>query len=296
MTHHTDHRANRAAGGLLAAVCAAALAAIPAAADTLDDIVERGVLIAGTKTDYAPWGMRDSDGAIVGLEIDMINDFARRLSEYAGKEIAVELVPVVASNRMEFLEQGRIDMFIATMSDTEQRREVVGIVQPNYYSSGVSIFAKPETGIADWPDIDGRKICAVQGAWYNRDYGLKNGAEIVAFKGVPEVEQAVLDGRCEGWLYDDSAFISRQTLDPEKWAGFQLVVPTVADVPWGAAVRLSELDGRLSDMLSEATIDWHASGMLLELEKKWGVPETAWLRMMHEACKTGEAVCDKARD
>lgn len=280
----------------IAAALVGALFAAPAVADTLDDIIERGTLIAGAKPDYAPWGFRNPEGALEGLEIDMLNDFVRRLSEHAGKEIALELVPVVASNRMEFLEQGRIDMFIATMSDTEARRKVVGIVQPNYYSSGVSLFAKPETGITDWSDLDGRKICGIQGAWYNREHGLKNGAEIVAFKGVPEVEQALLDGRCEGWLYDDSAFVSRKTLDPEKWAEFELVVPTVADVPWGAAVRLEDLGGPLSELLSEAIIDWHASGTMLELENKWGIPETAWLRMMHEACQAGEPVCDMVRD
>jgi polar amino acid transport system substrate-binding protein len=282
-------------GRWLAAALAATLTVTPAAADTLEDIIERGTLIAGAKPDYAPWGFRNPDGALAGLEIDMLNDFVRQLSEHAGKPIELELVPVVASNRMEFLEQGRIDMFIATMSDTEQRREVVGIVQPNYYSSGVSLFAKPETGITDWADIDGRKICGIQGAWYNREHGLKNGAEIVAFKGVPEVEQALLDGRCEGWLYDDSAFVSRKTLDPEKWAAFELVVPTVADVPWGAAVRLDDLGGPLSELLSEAIAGWHASGTLLELEKKWGIPETAWLRKMHEACKAGEPICDSVR-
>lgn len=164
------------------------------------------------------------------------------------------------------------------------------------YASGVSPFARPETGIDGWEDIEGRKICGIQGAWCNREHGLTNGAEIVAFKGVPEVEQALLDGRCEGWLYDDSAFVSRKTLDPEKRGGFDLVVPTVADVPWGAAVRLEDLDGPLADLISEAIIDWHASGTMLALEAKWGIPETAWLRRMHEACKAGEPVGDKVRD
>ena len=52
---------------------------------TLEDIIERGKLVAGTKTDYAPWGMRDTDGNIVGMEIDMINDFAKRIGEKYGK-------------------------------------------------------------------------------------------------------------------------------------------------------------------------------------------------------------------
>ena len=114
--------------------------ASPAHADTLDDIVADGKLVAGIKTDYPPWGMRDSDGQIVGLEIDLVRDLAKRIGEKAGKTIEVELVPVVASNRMQFLEQGRIDVMIATMNDLPDRRKIVGSVFPNYYSSGVAVL------------------------------------------------------------------------------------------------------------------------------------------------------------
>lgn len=38
--------------------------------------------------------------------------------------IEVELVPVIASNRMQFLQQGRIDVMIATMSDGSVSKEL----------------------------------------------------------------------------------------------------------------------------------------------------------------------------
>ena len=41
---------------------------------------------------------------------------------------------------MQFLEGGRIDLMIATMSDRTDRREIVGIVGPNYYSSGTNVM------------------------------------------------------------------------------------------------------------------------------------------------------------
>jgi polar amino acid transport system substrate-binding protein len=267
-----------------------------AAADTLADIIERGKLVAGVKTDYAPWGMRDSDGNIVGLEIDMVMDLAKQIGEKAGKEIEVELIPVVASNRMQFLEQGKIDLMIATMSDKPDRREVVGILQPNYYSSGVAVLAHKDSGIDGWDTVEGKKICGIQGAWYNKDHGLKNGAEIVAFAGVPEVEAALLDGRCVGWLYDDSAFVPRKVNDPEKWADYAIATPVVANVPWGAAVRKDELDSPLAAAFSEAIIDWHKSGTLIALEEKWGIPATQWLVDMKAKCEAGDKVCDSTLD
>lgn len=265
-------------------------------ADTLSDIVEKGKMSVGIKTDYAPWGMRDKDGNIVGMEIDMVRDFARRLGEAAGKEITVELIPVVASNRMEFLQQGKIDVMIATMNDTQERRKIVGTIQPNYYASGTTILARKDSGIDGWESISGKKICGIQGTWYNKEYGLKYGAEMVTFAGVPETEAAVLDRRCEGWLYDDSAFVPRMTADPAKWADFKIATPVVAVVPWTAAVRLEDRDAPLGKALSAAIIDWHKSGFLIDLEAKWSIPATKWLADMHDKCVANDPICNDTVD
>ncbi len=267
-----------------------------AVAGTLDDIIAKGKMVVGIKADYAPWGMRDANGNVVGMEIDMVHDLARRIGYQAGKPIELDLVVVTASNRMQFLEQGKIDLMIATMSDKPDRRKVVGIVQPNYYSSGVAVFAHKDSGIDGWDSIKGKKICGIQGAWYNKDHGLKRGAEIVAFKGVPEVEAALLDGRCVGWLYDDSAFVPRKVNDPDKWKDYAIATPVVDDVPWGAAVRLDDLNAPIGKALSDAIIDWHKGGMIIALEKKWGIPKTQWPEEIRAKCLAGEQICDSKHD
>ena len=283
---------------MAATVAAAAVltATSGAFAGTLEDIIERGKIVIGSKADYAPWGMRDAQGNIVGMEVDMAMDFAKRIGDKAGKTIEVEVVPVVASNRMQFLEQGKIDLMIATMSDKLGRREVVGIVQPNYYSSGVAIFAHKDSGVKDWPDIEGKSICGTQGAWYNKEWGEKNKANMIVFKGVPEIEAALLDGRCVGWLYDDSAFIPRKVNEPEKWADYSISTPVVADAPWGAAVRKEDVNEPIGKALSAAIIDWHKAGKVVEWEKKWGIPQTKWVVDMMEKCNAGDKACDDVLD
>ena len=272
------------------------VAGSPALADTLDDIIARGKVVVGVKADFPPWGMRDAAGKLVGMEHDMIADFAGRLSAVAGKPIAVEKVVVVASNRMQLLVQGKTDMFAATMSNRPDRRKVVGIVQPGYYSSGVAVLAHSHSGIDGWASLNGRKICGIQGAWYNKEHGLRNGAEVIAFKRVAELEKALLERRCAGWLYSDSAFIARKVNSPKKWTDFSIATPVVDDVPWGAAVRKEDLGGRLGRMLSAAIIDWHKSGFLIALERKWGIPATRWLVDMRKKCLAGDKVCNDVYD
>src|SRR5262245_45821267 len=122
---------------LAGAVALMAAFATPASAqDAMSAIKQRGKLIVGVKNDYKPWGFVDLNGQIVGLEIDLARDVADRLG------VGLELVPVVASSRLEFLQQGRIDLIIATLTDTPQRRNVVGMIEPHYYAGGVNILAK----------------------------------------------------------------------------------------------------------------------------------------------------------
>jgi len=281
--------------GALALLALLLSATAPAQADTLQDVIGKGKLVAGIKTDYPPWGMRDKDGQIVGLEIDLVRDFAKRIGDKAGKTIEVELVPVVASNRMQFLQQGRIDVMIATMNDLPERRKVVGSVYPNYYSSGVAILARKDAGIDGFESIKGKSICGVQGTWYNKDWGAMKGADMVIFPGVPEVEKALLDGRCVGWLYDDSAFVARQVTEPDKWQNFKMATPVVGDVPWAAAVRLDELNAPMGKLLADTIADWHRSGTVAKLETKWGIPQTKWVTSMQDACKRGKPSCGKER-
>ena len=85
-------------------------------------VMKRGKVVIGVKADYKPWGYRSPNGDLVGMEIDMAKDVAGAMN------VKLELVPVQSSNRMQFLEQGKIDMMIATMSDRVDRRKIVGII------------------------------------------------------------------------------------------------------------------------------------------------------------------------
>jgi polar amino acid transport system substrate-binding protein len=156
------------------------------AQDTLCRIITSGKLKAGVVVDYKPWAYRGGGGEFLGLEPDMARDVAKTLG------VEVEFVPVNSANRMEFLAQGQIDLMIATMTDNLKRREVIGIVHPNYYSSGYNIIMPKSAKPSAWSAVKGQKICAVQGSWYNRPAQEKFGLNLLAFPGITEVEAALL--------------------------------------------------------------------------------------------------------
>ncbi|HEX9789703.1 MAG TPA: transporter substrate-binding domain-containing protein [Kiloniellales bacterium] len=260
----------------IAAGFAAALAAAPAQADSINDIKARGTLIVGVKADYKPYGFRDPSGAIIGIEPELAQDVADKLG------VKLELVPVVSSNRMQFLEQGKIDLMIATMTDRPDRRKEVLIVDPNYYSSGTNVMSLKSAGLKKWEDLKGKPVCGIQGAFYNKKTQEEFGAEVVAFKGTAEVYTALKQGLCVGFVYDDSALIA-QLQDVAQWGDYEMSLPTIDDEPWGLAVQLGE--DKFAALISDMIVGWHKSGRILELEKKHGVANTPFAIAMHEKYK-----------
>jgi polar amino acid transport system substrate-binding protein len=252
-----------------------------ARADTLEDIKKKGTLVVGVKADYPPYGFRDPSGEIVGMEIDMAKDVAQRLG------VKVQLEPVVASNRMQFLQQGKIDLMIATMSVNDERKKAVGIVEPYYYAGGVALLAAKSANIKTGADLKGKPVCAIQGSYYNNEIQSKmTGTNLIAFKGVPENEQALLNGQCVGFAYDDVLLIYKKKADADKWKDFEVVkLPEITPLPWGLAVKSEDKDTAWGKFMSDAVTDWHKKGTLVEWEKKWLGENTEWLLDMQAKMK-----------
>lgn len=240
----------------------------------LKRIQEKGTMVVGVKADYKPWGYRDTSGAIVGLEPDMAQMFADSLG------VKLELVPVIASNRMQFLQQGQIDVMIATMSDTKDRREMVGIKTPNYYASGTAAMTPKALGMTEWENLRGKPACAIQGSFYLQKVEQSYGVQIVGFANAAEAKQALRDKKCVAFIYDDTT-IGADLLSPD-WSEFEMSLPVEDFVPWGVAVAKEEENCALGNMVSGIQYSWHQSGKLIELEKKWGVQPSPFLVEMHE--------------
>ena len=261
----------------ISAIAGFAVTSAPLQAQTLDKIKQRAILVVGTKADYKPFGFRDPGGSIVGFEPDLAKDVADRLG------VKLELEPVVSANRMQFLQQGKIDLMLATMNVTDERRKTVGIIEPSYYASGVNVFVNSKVALKRWEQLKDQKVCGIQGAFYNKYVAEKYGADIVAFRGQNEAETALQQGNCIGWLYDDTAFQERLA-DP-KWAAFEMPLETILTEPWGAAVKLEERDGPWGQFIAKTITDWHRGGKLIETEKKWGISPSAFLKKAREQTK-----------
>ncbi len=263
-----------------------------ALADRLDVIQKRGTLIVGVKSDYPPFGMLDADGRLIGFEADLAAALASRLG------FDLRLVAVTSTNRLQKLEEGAVDVVIATLGDTPQRRQIATLIEPSYYASGAAVVAPPQTRLSSWADLRGKKVCATQGAYFNRPMAERFLLDLQVFNGTRDTRLALRDGRCVAWLYDDTGIVG--VLSDPEWASYQTPLPSMMVSPWAIAIAASERGLRLERAISDAVADWHRSGWLIATERRWGIEPSQFLADLHELWSrvrpNGTPVCVRLAD
>lgn len=246
-----------------------ALASLPVRADLLQKIEATGVLTVGVKNDYQPFGFIDETGGLAGYDVDV----ARAIAEHL--QVSLQLIAVTSANRLQRLAAGEIDMVIATLGDTVERRALVTMVEPQYYGDGANVLLRPDFNVERWADLRGHTVCGVQGAVWNRPMSQRLLLEVRALGGIREARLALSDGRCVGWLYDEVAL--RQEMQGGELADYALPLPTQMVLPWAIALPASERGGALDRRVGDLVAEWHRSGWLLELERQWGLPPSPFL-------------------
>ncbi|PHR86965.1 MAG: ABC transporter substrate-binding protein [Blastopirellula sp.] len=120
--------------GLVAALlCTASSAAF---ADKLQDVLDRGYLIAGSGSTNAPWHFKDESNKLVGFDIDMLRLIAKGLFDDATK---IEFVNQSGDARVPNLATDKVDVTCQFMTVTAGRAQLVEFSVP-YYREGVGLM------------------------------------------------------------------------------------------------------------------------------------------------------------
>jgi polar amino acid transport system substrate-binding protein len=100
---------------LLLAACQGETTAV----STYDQVTENGTVRIGVRNDNPPMSFVDDNGDWVGFDIDLANAMAEQLG------VELELVPVDGTTRISFLQDGEVDMSIASMNHTRSRDDAI---------------------------------------------------------------------------------------------------------------------------------------------------------------------------
>ncbi|WP_416051005.1 transporter substrate-binding domain-containing protein [Cupriavidus basilensis] len=262
---------------LLALVLTTLLGSATAHADaTLDRIHQRktisiGVIVNGT----GGFGSIDpASGEMIGFNPDLARQIARDLG------VQAELVPVLPANRVQFLQQGKVDLLVASMLLTPERAAQMDYAPTPYYrNGGTAVFLK-RSGIKRWEDLRGKPVCLSQGSSYAKPLSAQYGAELKGFKGMSESLLALRGGAsCVAAVHESVTLNTLVARDPE-WRDYAVLPDEVDPAPQVAWVRKGEKD--TAAVVDRIIQDLHRSGRLIELESKADLlPRSPLLAQLH---------------
>jgi ABC-type amino acid transport substrate-binding protein len=224
------------------------------AQSTLAEIKKRDKLIVGVKTDFPPFGSIDAAGKNVGFDIDVAHELAKAM---LGDPSKIELVSVTSGNRIPYLQSGKIDIIVATVTINDERKKVVEFSDP-YFLSGALILVPKASPINDVKDLNGKKVAIIQGSITDQDLAdLTPQATSLKYAKVTECVLAVKAGHADAFVQDDILILRLAKENTDMRVAGKAFLPR----PYGIAVRKGDVEfngwvnAQLKRMRGDGTYD-----------------------------------------
>ncbi|MDR3300191.1 MAG: transporter substrate-binding domain-containing protein [Candidatus Accumulibacter sp.] len=237
---------------------------------TLDKIKSRGTVVVGVVLSGPPFGYVDpKTQQQLGLNVDLAADIAKRLG------VKLETVAVTPATRVQFLQQGKVDIAIPNMQLNPERAELMGYVPTPYGDAGGGLITLKSNKVTRWEDVKGKTICLSQGSNYAKPLAELYGADVKGLPSQPDSLLALKGGNCFGSVHD-SAPLHLLVSDNPEWKDFELPLANdLIPLPSVIWVRKGETD--LINVLDGFVQDWYRSGWLFEVTRKNRIPITPLL-------------------
>lgn len=170
--------------GLLLGAAALAFTTTAQAGATLDRVMENKTMVVATNSGWPPQSYLDDNNEMVGFDIDVSNEIAKRL----GVEVRFETPDWATLTGGRW--QGRYDLGVGSVTPTKARAQVIDFVGIYYFSPYVYVLHKDSTA-RSVDDLKG-KVIGVETATTSEDF-INRRLEIDA-PGLPPIEYKLEPG------------------------------------------------------------------------------------------------------
>lgn len=176
-------------------------------ANSLSEIRNSGVVRIGVFTDQPPFSTY-RDGAFEGFEVDFANKLSEAIFTNGGR---VEFVATKAAERVEFLQNNKVDIIVATLTVTDERSKLVDFSMP-YFAVNMGVLTKKDDNIAKLSDLRGKTIIVEEGST-GQAYMNKNGFKTVTCPTSNACYKMLKDGKGDAYANDNTIVLAYPVLD-----------------------------------------------------------------------------------
>lgn len=220
-----------------------------AAGTTMKAIQDKGVLKVGTKFDQPLYGEKQLSGEITGFDVEIAKLVAKALG------VKAEFQEAVSKNREPFIQNGTVDIVVATYTINDKRKQVVSFAGP-YYKTGQSLLvAKTDETIKSKDDLAGKRVCSVEGSTpAERIKTEAPQAKLTLFDTYGKCAEAIKNKQMDAVTTDEAILLGLVSKSPDD---FKVVGEQFSEEPYGIGLKKDDKVFRdfINDVLEKSYED-----------------------------------------
>lgn len=164
------------------------------------DLATPKVLTVGINCQYPPAGYVGLDGKPAGFEYGLV----KRIAEFAfGPGAGLVTQCVNDSNRIPFLQSGKVDLVLASLARTPARAEQIDFSDPIWVSN-LQLVVKKDSPIGGYADLVGRTVVTPTGStyqtWLQKCHPKAN---LITAQSPADSSTMLVQGRADAFAYID---------------------------------------------------------------------------------------------
>jgi polar amino acid transport system substrate-binding protein len=227
--------------------------------NSLDSVKKSGKLLIGLEDSYPPMEFRNSKNDLVGFDIELGNEIAKKLG------VKAEYVTTDFNGIILALNASKFDTILSGMSITDKRKEAIDFSTP-YVTGGQIIAVKSgDTSINSIDDLKdkivGCQLGSIGDTTASATKGLK---EVKKYDKIAEALQELSSGRVNAVIMDAQVGGYYTT---QKSGEYKILNKLVSEEPMGMGFKKG--DNELKDATDKAILELKNDGTLTKLSIKW---------------------------
>jgi len=209
-------------------------------------------LVVGVKADQPGLGLQ-TGGTYAGFDIEIAKIIAKGLGV---PDSGIQYKTTVSANREPFIQQGQVDMVVATYTINDERKKVVNFAGP-YFVAGQDLLVPTASAITGPESLAGKKVCSVSGSTpakrIQTDY---KEAKLQQFDSYSKCVTALAGGQVDAVTTDD-IILAGYAAQPQYAGKFKVVGKKFSEEPYGIGLKKDDVAGcnKINDILKASATD-----------------------------------------
>ncbi|MEU8025430.1 MULTISPECIES: glutamate ABC transporter substrate-binding protein [Micromonospora] len=209
-------------------------------------------LVIGVKADQPGLGLQ-TGSTYEGFDVEIAKIIAKGLGVEAG---SIEWKTTVSANREPFIQQGTVDLVVATYTINDERKQKISFAGP-YFIAGQDLLVKADSTLAGPEGLDGKTVCSVTGSTPAKRIQTEHPkAKLQQFDSYSKCLPLLENGQVDAVTTDD--IILAGYAAQEQYAGkFKVVGKPFSSEPYGIGLKKDDKDGceKVNEILKAAASD-----------------------------------------